>query len=412
MTKKRIGLIHYTYPPVIGGVEKVIFDHAQLFSRYDYDVTVFAGEGHSTNPKVKLKIIPEFKSLRVTNPNLFEKILSETVFPDEFIRFSDKILEKIEKEFKNIDVFIIHNVLNLTLNLCLNRALAEYIKKHSNKKFIGWMHDIALSPERKKKDFTNPAISQMIYKPVENVKYVGISNFLKERLNEEFDFPTKSMTIVSNGIDLNTFLNLHPITQKIIKNHKIFLYDYCIFYSGKVLKFKNVDIIINMVNELKKQAKNSLMIISGKDSPHNININYMQEIKSLIKQLKLEKNVIFIEDEIEEKNNGDSFEIVKDFYRLADIVINLSGFENFGLPLIEAGINKTPLIVNDLNVFKEIDNVNIHFVDIDNESPEQIASKIRLIIEDNQQIGFFRKIKKNFNLEKIFVEKIIPLIEK
>lgn len=412
MNKKRIGLIHYTYPPVIGGVEKVIFDHAQLFSRYDYDVTVFAGEGHSENPKVKLKIIPEFKSLRVTDPDLFEKTLNENVFSDEFTRFSDKILEKIEREFEDINVFIIHNVLNLTLNLCLNQALAKYIKKHPNKKFIGWMHDIALNPERKKKDFANPTIGQMIYKPVENVKYVGISNFLKSRLNEEFDFPTKSMTIISNGIDLNTFLNFHPVTQKIIKKYKIFNYDYLIFYSGKVLKFKNVDIIVNVINELKKQSKNPLMIISGKASPHNININYMDEIKSLINQLQLEKNVLFIEDEIEDKNNGDSFEIVKDFYRLADIVINLSGFENFGLPLIEAGINKTPLIVNDLKVFKEIDNVNIHFVDVDNESPDQIASKIRLIIEGNQQIGFFRKIKKNFNLEKIFVEKIIPLVEK
>lgn len=412
MNKKRIGLIHYTYPPVIGGVEKVIYDHAQLFSRYDYDVTVFAGEGHSDNPKIKLKIIPEFKSLRVTNPDLFERILNEKVFSDDFIKFSDKIFEKIENAFKDIDVFIIHNVLNLTLNLCLNQALSKYIKKHTNKKFIGWMHDIALNPERKKKDFANPVIGEMIYQPIENVKYVGISHFLKERLNEEFGFSTKFMTIISNGIDLNTFLNLHPITQKIIKNHKIFLYDYLIFYSGKVLKYKNVDITINIIDELKKQNKNPLMIISAKGSPHNIKNNYIQEIKTMIKQLSLEKNIIFIEDEIEDKSNGDSFEIVKDFYRLSDIVINLSSFENFGLPLIEAGINKTPLIVNDISVFKEIDNVNIHFVDIDNESPGQIASKIRLIIEGNQQIGFFKKIKKNFNLEKIFVNNIIPLIEK
>ena len=79
--------------------------------------------------------------------------------------------------------------------------------------------------------------------------------------------------------------------------------------------------------------------------------------------------------------------------------------------LIEAGGIRTPLIVNDLNVFKEIDNVNIHFVDIDNESPAQIASKIRLIIEGNQQIGFLEKSRKTL-IWKIFVEKIIPLLEK
>lgn len=412
MNKKKIALIHYTYPPVIGGVEKVVFDHAQLFAKYGYDVTIFAGEGHSDNSKVKLKKIPEFRSLRVIHPALYEKILNENKFPDEFVHFSDKILEKLEKEFKNIDVFIIHNILTLTLNLCLNRALSEYIKKNPNKKFISWTHDVVLSPERKKKDFINQDISKFVYQPILGVKYVGISNFLKETLENEIGFSTKLMTIVSNGVDFNSFLELHPITQKIIKKYNIFDHDYLIFNSGKVLKYKNVDITINIIDELKKQNKNPLMIISAKGSPHNIKNNYIQEIKTMIKQLSLEKNIIFIEDEIEDKSNGDSFEIVKDFYRLSDIVINLSSFENFGLPLIEAGINKTPLIVNDLNVFKEIDNVNIHFVDIDNESPEQIASKIRLIIEGNQQIGFFKKIKKNFNLENIFINKIIPLLEK
>ena len=113
-------------------------------------------------------------------------------------------------------------MLNLTLIYALIGPLSEYIKTPLIKIYRLDATILPLSPERKKK-FTNPAIDQMIYQPVENVKYVGISTFLKERLSEEFGFPTKSMTIVSNGIDLNTFLGLHPVTQKIIKYHKIFL---------------------------------------------------------------------------------------------------------------------------------------------------------------------------------------------
>lgn len=411
MNKKKIGLVHYTYPPTVGGVEKVTFDQAHLFVKYGYDVTVFTSEGHNLNPKIKLNIIPEFKSLRVVNTELYDKIINENTFPTEFYKLSDNIYDKISKEFKNIDVFIIHNILTLSLNLSLNQALIKYIKKNPNKKFISWTHDVVLNPDRKKKIFNNDEIIKMVYQPVTNVKYVGISNFLKKTLEDEIGFQTKSMNIISNGIDLESFLELNPITSKIIKKYKIYDFDYLIFNSGKILKYKNIDILINIINVLKKAGKNPLIVISAKGFPHKKDNSYVNEIKLLIKQLLLEKNVIIIEDEIENKSSDESFKVVKDFYRLADLVINLSSFENFGLPLIEAGINKTPLIVNDLSVFKEIDNVNIHFVDIDNESPEQIASKIRLIIESNQQLGFFRKIKKNFNLEKIFVEKIIPLVE-
>lgn len=412
MNKKRIGIVHYTYPPIIGGVEKVVYDHAQLFAKYGFDITVFAGMGNNNNPKVKFKLIKEFRSLRLIDFSLYEEIIDSENFPNKYYENSEKIYKKLETNFRNIDVIIVHNVLTMTLNLCLNFALIKYIKNHPEKKYISWTHDLTLSPERIKKDFKNKEISKMVYEIIENVEYVSISNYLKEVLCKKVGFSPKNIKVISNGLNFDSFLNLHPITHKIIDKYHLTDFDYNLLYSGKIIKYKNIDICINIIHELIKQGKNPVLIITAKGLPHSNNDNYVDEIKTMIRHLNLEKNVVFIEDEIVNKSKGDSFEVVKDFYRLADIVINLSSFENFGLPLIEAGINKTPLIVNDLNVFKEIDSANIYFVDIDNELPEQIASKIRLIIESNQQLGFFRNIKKNFNLEKIFVEKIIPLVEK
>jgi len=42
----KIAMLHYTCPPVVGGVEAVMADHARLFAARGYQVTVITGRGH------------------------------------------------------------------------------------------------------------------------------------------------------------------------------------------------------------------------------------------------------------------------------------------------------------------------------------------------------------------------------
>src|SRR4051812_44967124 len=41
----RIALLHYSAAPVIGGVERVIAEHAELLAAGGHEVTIFCGEG-------------------------------------------------------------------------------------------------------------------------------------------------------------------------------------------------------------------------------------------------------------------------------------------------------------------------------------------------------------------------------
>jgi len=41
----KIAIIHYTSWPVIGGVESVIRQHAQLMSKHGHEVAILCGEG-------------------------------------------------------------------------------------------------------------------------------------------------------------------------------------------------------------------------------------------------------------------------------------------------------------------------------------------------------------------------------
>jgi hypothetical protein len=83
--KPKIGLLHYTYPPVIGGVEVIVHEHAHLFAENGYSVTVFAGQGVSDHAKINLINIPEFQSLAVFNNDLNEKITTFLNFHKNFM---------------------------------------------------------------------------------------------------------------------------------------------------------------------------------------------------------------------------------------------------------------------------------------------------------------------------------------
>jgi len=408
--KPSIGLVHYTYPPIIGGVEKIVFDHAQLFAKYGYDTNIFAGEGKNDNKLINLVIVPEFRSLGITNPILREEILTQDGYPPGYHQLKDVIYEKIETFFKSVDIFFIHNILTFTFNPCLNAAFIDYINNHKEKKFVAWIHDVILDSMRKKKTFNNKSLAEMLYKPLDGVKYVGISNFLKKTLVEDIGFPSSLITIIPNGIDIPTLLNLHQQTLRIIPKYRMLDVDPLIFLPTKIMKHKNIDLCLKILFELKQRGLNPMLIITAKNFPHHKDISYLDYIDDIINKLGLIKNVIFLHNEVEEKYRDIEYKIVDDFYRLSDIVFFLSSYENFGLPLLESGITKTPILVSNLEVFKEIESENIFYADIENENSQKIAEKVVNILKSNKQISFFRKVKRAYNFDSIFQTKIIPFI--
>ncbi|HEX9116417.1 MAG TPA: hypothetical protein VGA61_10135, partial [Anaerolineae bacterium] len=55
----RIAILHYSGPPVVGGVEQTIFYHALTLARAGHQVTVCAGAGEPFAPGVDVRIVPE-----------------------------------------------------------------------------------------------------------------------------------------------------------------------------------------------------------------------------------------------------------------------------------------------------------------------------------------------------------------
>jgi glycosyltransferase involved in cell wall biosynthesis len=244
------------------------------------------------------------------------------------------------------------------------------------------------------------------------VHYVGISNFLKDTLTKKIGFKKDNIFIIPNGIDIASFLDLSPITQEFFSRNKLLESELLILLPSKIMKNKNVHICIEVISQLKKKIPSVKLVITGKNFPHGKYLDYLKNTYSQIKNLDLENNVVLVSFLFTQKKHDATFDLVKSLYRLSDLVFFFSSYENFGLPLIEAGITKTPIICNNLKVFKEIENMNLYFVDIKKDTSSDMANKVLDILDHNRQVAYFRKIKINYSFETIFLKKIIPLIDK
>ena len=95
------------------------------------------------------------------------------------------------------------------------------------------------------------------------------------------------------------------------------------------------------------------LVVSGPLGPHSAdNDAYWADLVELRRQLGLEGRAIFLR-ELGEPHPVDD-EMVAELYQLAAVVLLTSEAEGFGLPVLEAGLARVPVVCSDLDVFREV----------------------------------------------------------
>ena len=198
--KPNITIIHYSCPPIVGGVETVIEEHAELFSSRGYKINLIVGKGEKFDKNVPVAIIPEMYSLENIN-NKINGELDKNIVSDLFNKRVETLYKKLKKKLSKTDVCIIHNILTMHLNMPLTAALVKIIKD-TNIKFISWSHDATFNDPlyniKKRTTFPYNFISQQIKK----VTYVTVSNYRQNKLSNLFKVNKKNIKVIPNGINL------------------------------------------------------------------------------------------------------------------------------------------------------------------------------------------------------------------
>ena len=409
---KKIALMHFAYPPHIGGVEILLREHALLLSELGYRVHVYTGSGEESDKRIRLTQRPEYQSLLNYNPKLQHKILDQGVIDKQFHEMEQKMYRLLEADLAQQDVVIVHNMLTLFRNLPFVQAFSRFAQAHPEKLLIAWTHDHPYIIEEKFRDIDSFANSEferkLITTPLPNTQYVVISETFKELLVELMRLPSNKVRVITNGISPRRFLEVNSSIWNMVEKFNL-LRAYPLFLSPvNVIERKNIEYALSVVAELKKSFPRIRYLITGKPSLHRDTKEYYDKIMSLIKELGIEDQVVFTSD-----THPDSLKAsqLHDLYTLADAILYFSRSENFGLPILEAVLSKTPIYVSSLKVFHEIGGEYLYYTDTSAIKPVKLAQLIVRKLKNDNLVQLKHIIWKKYHLKNILQTQLIPLIE-
>jgi glycosyltransferase involved in cell wall biosynthesis len=408
---KKIAIVHFAYPPNIGGVESMLKEHAEILVALGYEVTIVTGSGEETNPKIKIKVIPELQSVSSFDPFLQEKILKKGTIDEDFNKLADKIGLQLDKALEDIDVVIVHNMLTIVRNLPFVQAFKKYVEQHPQKKYFAWTHDHSYINEFKIRDIEKVAHSKfesdILTSPIKGVHYILISQSFQEPFLELMGLNKEETTVIPDGIDIKQFLEIDNLIWEVVEKYGLTESFPLVLSPVNIMDRKNLEYCLDIIAELKSHYPKIKYMVTGKPSQHHSTQEYLEFLKKKIVDLDLKSNVVFFHDFLTRALVRTE---IHDLYQIADIVFFMSKSENFGLPLLEASLTKTPIFVSDLKVFREVGGDFIKYLDYKKVNAAEAAMYVKDFLDDSRRVKMNHYCRTRFELKTILKEKFLPLI--
>ncbi len=409
INRLKIAILHYSCPYVIGGVEEVIGQHASLFHRHGHEVKIIAGKGDVYTEEFPVIINPIFSSMN-TFVNRAQQELKKGK-RSNFDHLIENMFVELKSELESFDFLIAHNVMTMPYNLPLTFAIKKLA--HSGKvKVISWNHDSSY--------FFSDCPDVYHSEPWDILKtmfpfihYVCISNTRCRQFHQLYE-TTEKITAIPDGIDPSEFFQLAPDLQQIVREQKLYKANLIMVQPARMIPRKNIELGLKVVYALKEKGIDVRYLITGAYDPHEPkNVRYYRELKKIIKDLNITREVIIIADYPMKKGKKiiPDYTFIRDLYFIADILFMPSLSEGFGLPLLEAGVTKLPIACSDIPSFMEIGRDHVcHFSVTD--APDRIAEKILQFLATISTYNMYRKVIENYAWDSIYRNHIRPLFKK
>jgi glycosyltransferase involved in cell wall biosynthesis len=403
-----IALLHYSCPPVIGGVEAVVRQQALLFQRLGHRVTVLTGEGNVFEEDLPVRVIPLLGS---GNPdvNAAQKRLPMNL--DRINELKNQILQDLIKNLEGVDIVIAHNVLTMSYNLPLTLALHELSDTESFK-IVCWGHDSPFFYDDYSQDLAGEPWS-ILRKYNPDMTYITISGSRQKQFAELYG-EGFLIEIIPNGIDPVTFFNLGSRIGNAVREMDLFGADLLLVQPSRLHPRKNIEFSIEVIHAFRKMKVKARLLLSGSYDPHEKNTqNYYEKLKGLARKLDVKDDVLIMADLLLNGGKGSSKEPVNihELYLIADVMLLPSLQEGFGIPLLEAGLFKLPIVCSDIAPFREVTTGEVCFFSFD-DSAENVAQKIMDLVNRSPSNRMYRHIIRNYLWDNIYRQKIAPLFER
>jgi len=410
--KPKIALLHYSGPPEISGVDLLMKDQARLFRLHNYPVEIIAGK-----PRAFRKDIPvtTIRPMYPTHPLVLRvrKELEGGIVSNTFHQLEENLYQSLKKHIlaRGISVVIIHNVMTRHYNLPLTAALVRLVADLPQVKFCAWVHNINCFDDPYlglRKELASQYPWNLLVKPVPNLTYICISEYVKKNLLAAFGSKKLDQIIVFHNLhDIPKFLGLTPVMRQFYGEIDGLGSDLIACIPVRAVPRKNLELAITITRAMLDRRVNfKLLLTANVDYKRAENQRYYEKLKSMVKDLRLAGHVFFLAEYF-----GGSPIPIPELYLFSDLLLMTSAIEEFGLPLLEAGLMRCPIFASDIPAFREIGTTNINYFSLQSD-PGKIADFILSKMKTMPQAYFYRKVIKQFSLHTSFRTKMIPLIDR
>lgn len=428
--KPKVAIIHYTSPPVVGGVEAVMGFHTQLFRERGWEVTMLVGRDPNADPAtlppgVEILVEPLIDS-KNAEINALNLELEQGIVSEQFSLTEQTIFQRFLALLAPFEVVIAHNAHTLHKNLALTSALVRFSQAMvrgelpadvKTKKMIAWCHDLA---------WTNPLYLPVLHngypwdllrKPAEGTIYVTISDPRLVEFKQVFRPVPADVHVVPNGVSLNQFLNINAETEKMLQTtglDKARLDDsMLLLFPSRITRRKNVEMAIKTVGEIKRSGQKVRLIVTGPPGPHNPrNDEYVQELLTLREKLGVIEEVVFLMERWANPEGTPfyvSHTMIADLYRYCDALFFPTSQEGFGIPILEAGMARMPIFCSAIPPLMEIAQNNAYYFSPIAHPPD-VANLIIEKLETDPLFCLRQRVLRDFVWDNIFERKIKLLL--
>jgi glycosyltransferase involved in cell wall biosynthesis len=359
----KVALLHYSSWPVVGGVENVIRDQANMLMHAGHTVKVLSGEGQDPGDGYEFALIPQLAADYELNQSL-RAVLEKGQTDSKFNQYRTILVDVLRAALDEVNVTLVHNIFTMHHNLALTQALHDL---SSRNKMLAWTHDLAAGNP----DFALPNPTQppwnLMRTSARNVTYIATSEARAAELRTNL-MPLVTPLIIPDMVDPMRLFGLTKEMRRALLSLEIPWRDFVFLLPARVMVRKNIDFAIEVVKRLRESGRNPLLLITGGKVPNSpASAHYGDFLRQSLPQ-ELESHVIFLSDYFPIEDNT-----LRDLYLLSDCLLFPSRQEGFGLPVLEAAMHRMPIWSREIPAYRALDGSGSFLLNDVTKLPEAVA---------------------------------------
>jgi glycosyltransferase involved in cell wall biosynthesis len=331
----KIGLIHYTSWPIVGGVEVVLRQQATLMVDAGHTIAIVCGEGKEFAESVPTLVVPEL--------NLKQDLVTQAQleitrgYPGAaYFSAVEAVSNRLGPLMAGWDCAIVHNLMTMPFHLAATQVLADLAKERC--RVLAWTHDLAANSQ----DYSLPRnrMFDMLRERQPGIEYVVISEARAQEFLRLTGSPADAL--IPNGLDLSAALGLTAEVSALLDScapeEAIFL------YPTRILQRKNIGLALQILAGLREIGFPARLFVTGAANAYNPGAGGHF---AGLKQQAAELGVTNLVHWVNEQFFVDDAQL-RSLYLASDALLFPTKQEGFGLPILEAGAFRLPIFCSDI----------------------------------------------------------------